>query len=150
MKALLRNLLIFLLLFNAVGAFYGGTSFLLDPSGGSLHISTDLLGNSPFNDYFWPGVILLLVNGLLPLVAGLGLLLKKNRTGLPVLKKYHWAWSLALASGLGLMTWIGVQIAMLGYWKEFPIQAVFATLGMLITTLALLPQVRQQYKIGLP
>ncbi len=147
---LLCLLLIFLLFFNAIGAFYGSISMLLDPSGSKLQMPLERLEGSPFHDYFMPGVILLLVNGVLPLVAAIGLYFRrpeKPMPGLPFWEKRLWAWSLAFAAGLGLVIWIGVQVLMIGYWKDIPIQAVYGTLGLVILGLTLLPQVRNYYMI---
>jgi hypothetical protein len=149
-QAIFRILLIFLLLFNAVGAYFGSISMLLDPSGAMLHVTPDMLRGSPFKDFLAPGIILLLANGILPTVAGLGLILRKPALplpGLPFWQDRLWAWSLAFASGVGLMIWITVQIILLGYWPEFPIQGVYGGLGIVITVLALLPSVRAFYKI---
>ncbi len=144
-KSVPRWLLIFLLFFNAIGAFYGSYHFLTDPTGDSLQAPLDMLNGSIFEDFFIPGILLLLVNGILPTVAGLGLILRRPQKPLPgfaMLNNHHWAWSLALLSGLGLVIWIVVQIAMLGYWKAPPIQAVFGGLGLAITALTLLQSVR--------
>lgn len=145
---MLRWLLILLLLFNALGAYYGSYMLLLDPSGEAIQMADGILEGSPFSSFLIPGIILLLVNGLLPTVAALGMITRKPQKplpGFPVLKQYHWSWSLALIAGIGLMIWIGVQIAMLGYWKDYPIQGIFGALGILITGLALLPGVRKEY-----
>jgi hypothetical protein len=151
MKMLLKGVLIFLLLFNAAGAFYGSLNFIADPTGTSLQISTDLLAGSPFCDYFLPGILLFLINGLLPLSAAIGLLINRPKMPLSLLpfwKNRHWAWSLALASGAGLVVWIGVQILMLGYWSDFPIQAIFGGLGIVILLLTLAPPVRKAYLLN--
>jgi len=149
-KSIPRWLLIFLLFFNAIGAFYGSYHFLTDPTGASLQAPLDMLNGSIFKDFFIPGILLLLVNCILPSVAGFGLILRRPQKPLPgfaMLNNHHWAWSLALLSGLGLVIWIGVQIAMLGYWKEPPIQAIYGGLGLAITALTLLPSVRKYYCI---
>jgi hypothetical protein len=148
-KSIPRLLLIFLLFFNAIGAYYGSYSFLTDPTGASLQAPSDMLNGSIFKDFFIPGIFLLLVNGILPTVAVIGLILRRPQQPLPgfgLLNDYHWAWSLALISGLGLLIWIAVQIAMIGYWKEPPIQAVYGGLGLVITALTLLPSVRNFYR----
>jgi hypothetical protein len=135
---MLRWLLILLLVFLSVGAFYGGISMLLDPSGRLLQASTDMLQGSPFRNFLVPGIVLLLFNGVIPLVAAVGLILRKPAAPLPWLplfKTRHWAWTLALASGIILSTWIAVQIAMIGYWSEFPIQAFYGGLGLVIIVL---------------
>ncbi len=144
-------MLIFLLFFNAIGAFYGSYHFITDPTGASLQAPVDMLNGSIFKDFFVPGILLLLVNGILPTVAGIGLILRRPPQPLPgfsLLNNYHWAWSLALISGLGLLIWIGVQIAMIGYWKEPPFQAVYAGLGLVITAFTLLPNVRNFYRFN--
>ncbi len=147
----LRWLLIFLLFFNAVGAYYGSYMFISDPSGKTLQVPDGMLGGSIFNDFLIPGIILLLVNGILPTTAGIGMLMQppyKPLPGFSVLKNHHWAWSLALISGLGLTIWIAVQIAILGYWRQPPFQAIYGCLGLLITLLVLLPSVRNYYIVS--
>lgn len=144
-----RLLLIFLLLFNAVGAFYGSYMLIADPAGVEIGLPPGMLEGSPFHNYLVPGLVLLLVNGVLPATAAYGLTRRRPSAPLPVipvLKNYHWAWSLALLSGLGLMIWMGVQIALLGYYKEFPIQGVMSVVGVAITGLTLLPGMRAAYR----
>jgi hypothetical protein len=150
-KSIPRWLLIFLLFFNAIGAYYGSYHFLTDPTGTSLQAPLDMLNGSIFKDFFIPGILLLLANGILPTLAGLGLILhrpQKPLLGFAILKNHHWAWSLALISGLGLLVWIAVQIAMIGYWKSPPFQAVYGGLGLVITALTLLPSVRDFYRFN--
>lgn len=135
---MLRWILILLLLFLAAGAFYGGIAMILHPDGQLLQATPDMLIGSPFGNFLFPGIILLIFNGVIPLVAAIGLLFKIPAAPLPWLPWFntqHWSWSLALASGLILTIWIAVQIAMIGYWKEFPIQAVYGGLGVLIIAL---------------
>jgi len=149
LKTIPRWLLIFLLLFNAIGAYYGSYMLITDPTGENIKMPLQYLEGSFFNDYFIPGIILLVVNGLLPTIAGIGLIIRRPNMPLPgfsIVKNQLWAWSLSLISGLGLMIWIGVQIAMIGYLKEMPIQAIYGALGLAITGLTLLPNVRQFYK----
>lgn len=145
-----RLFLVFLLLFNAIGAFYGSYMLIADPAGVEIGLPPGMLEGSPFHNYLIPGVALLLVNGVLPALAAYGLIRRRPLAplpALPVLNHYHWAWSLALISGLGLMIWMGVQIALLGYYKEFPIQGVMSVVGVAITGLALLPGLRSAYKL---
>ena len=147
---MLRVILIILLIFNAIGAYYGSFMLITDPTGVAIKMPPDMLQGAPFQDYFVPGIILLLVNGVLPSLAVLGLLRKSPLVPLPyfpVLKNHHWGWTLALLSGLGLLCWMGVQIALLGYYAEFPIQGLMSVIGALTTGLALVPSVRNSYKI---
>lgn len=145
-----RLLLIFLLLFNAIGAFYGSYMLIADPAGVEIGLPPGMLEGSPFHNYLVPGLVLLLVNGVLPAAAAYGLIRRRPSAPLPVLsvlKNYHWAWSLTLLSGVGLMIWMGVQIALLGYYKEVPIQGVMSVVGIAITILALLPGLRAAYRL---
>lgn len=148
MKRFLQGLLILLLLFNASSALFGGISLLLDSSGARLQMTPEMLQGSPFKNYFLPGILLILVNGLLPLVAAVGLLFGRPKMPLPFLPVFqnrHWAWSLALAAGLGLCIWIGVQIALIGFWIENPIQSIYGILGLSISALTLAPSVSKAY-----
>lgn len=150
MRPISRLLLIVLLLFNAVGGFFGSISLLVETSGARFQITPELLKNSPFNDYLVPGILLLLINGILPAVAGLGLIFHRPLRplpGLPFWRGQFWGWSLAFASGVGLMVWIAVQIAMIGFWRENPIQAVYGGLGLAITVLTQLPAVQRFYRL---
>jgi hypothetical protein len=98
----LRWLLIALLLLNAAGAIYGGGAFIIEPSGKLLGISTAYLAPSPFQDYFWPGLILLLANGCLSLWgAWMGM---RRQTRFPL-----WL----VLQGCVSIGWIVVQVLML-------------------------------------
>lgn len=136
---MVRWLLILLLLFLSAGAFYGSIVMLLDPSGKLLHTTTAMLEGSPFGNFLFPGLILLVFNGVLPFIAAIGLIVRKPAVPLPWLPWFttqHWAWTLALASGFILIIWIAVQIAMIGYWSGVPIQAVYGGLGVVILVLS--------------
>ncbi len=150
LKSLPNWLLIFLLLFNAIGAYYGSYMFISDPSGSKIKMPIEMLQGTPFNDYLIPGFILLMVNGLLPTIASLGLILQRPRKPLirfSFLQNYLWSWALSLFSGIGLTVWIGVQISMMSSGGIDTLQLVYGALGILITGLALLPSVRNRFKI---
>ena len=93
---------IILLLFNLIGAFYGGINLILHPSGSSIQLSSDLLKYTPFNDYLIPGVILFSANGLF-CVFVLFKVLKNSRT-------YG---RLIIAQGIILTGWIIIQILLI-------------------------------------
>ena len=149
MKTFPRWLLILLLLTNALGAFFGGLSLMLDPTGAGLQMTTEVLKDAPFQDFFVPGLLLFLFIGVLPFVAALGLIFKDPWMPAPMLpfwRNRHWAWVLAFASGVGLIIWIVVQMLMIGYWGEIAFQPLYLGLGLMITLLALFPPVQQLYK----
>ncbi len=91
-----------LLLFNGIGAIYGGISFITDPSGTGLGMNTSYLSHSPFTNYLTPGIVLLAVNGIFALVvAG------------AVIKRHPYMSRLVLAQGILLLGWLAVQLMML-------------------------------------
>ena len=65
-----------LLLFNGVGALFGGWSLIVHPDGSGLQLSMDWLRHTPFPDYLIPGVILFIANGLFSVYVFMSILLK--------------------------------------------------------------------------
>ena len=57
--------LLFLLGSSAIG---GGWMLVNDPSGNSMHLSIELLSQTPFDNYLVPGVILLVTVGFLSII----------------------------------------------------------------------------------
>ncbi len=123
-----------LLLFQGLSGIAGGIGLVGDPSGDSLQISLSLLEDTPFNDYLIPGLILLVVLGIAPLIALYGLW-----------KQRYWGWLGSLAIGVGLIIWIGVQILLIGYQPQPPLQLIYGVLGIAIVGTALAPSVRNDY-----
>jgi hypothetical protein len=66
-------MLLILLFFQALSAIFGGGALVLDPSGGLLQMPLELLQHSPFPNYFLPGLFLLVVLGVVPLITFIGL-----------------------------------------------------------------------------
>ena len=134
-SAVARAALMGLLLFQGLSGLVGGAGLVSDPTGGSLHIPIDWLAGSPFNDYLIPGLFLLLIlgAGVLAVAAAVWL---RARFALPA----------ALAVGLLLLIWLGVEILVIGYQADPPFQAVYGLVGLSIITLALLPSVRKEYR----
>lgn len=90
-----------------------------------------LLDGSPFDTYLIPGIILLLVLGVFPLIVLYGLFRKKA-----------WACKCAVLVSVALIIWIGVEIAMIGYHSDPPLQLIYAFNGILILILTQLPSVQ--------
>lgn len=128
--------LIALLLFQGLGGLAGGLSLSIRPDGSVMGMPTSLLDGSPFSDYLIPGLILLLVLGVLPLVAAAGLWMRRR-----------WAWYAAFVVGCGLMIWILVEMTIIPYDI---LQIVFGGVGVLIFVVSLLRPVRRFYGVGLP
>jgi hypothetical protein len=119
----------------ATGALGGGLILMLAPRGEILPLPLSALAGSPFDTYFVPGVILFGVLGFGPLVAA-----RLAWTRNPV------APIAAFVVGAGLLIWVGVEVAIIGYSNEPPLQAIYAILGVAI----LLVAVRWLIDVGLP
>lgn len=140
-------ILIVLLALLAVNAFYGGISLMMAPDGSLLKMQPGWLENSPFKSYFIPGLLLLLMNGVFPLVTVFGLVTKnKNQVlnRLNIYKNRCWGWTFAVYSGIISNSWIIVQQLMAGY---FILQTIVAAVGLLILVAALLPRVMRYYAL---
>lgn len=128
---ILHSIAVILLLFNGVGALYGGWQLVTDPTGGSMQMPLTYLQHSPFTNYLIPGIILLLANGVGSFVV-LGLIMFTNR-----------CYSLAIvAEGFILGGWITIQMLMLR--TANPLQLFyFATALLLVVTGTALWRIKQ-------
>ncbi len=110
----------------AIGALGGGLVLIVAPRGEIMPLPLAALAGSPFETYLWPGVILGTVLGLGPLVAAR---LAWNRHRLAPVA--------AFVVGVALQIWVAVEIAIIGYSDEPPLQAIYLVLGVVITVVAL-------------
>jgi hypothetical protein len=117
----LRTITLVVLGVLSVAGWTGGLAFLTDRSGGHLGMTVDELPAWPLlGDYTMPGVALVLLFGILPLIAA-------RR----VVQRSPSGWTLTTAVGLLLIAWIVVQIVAIG----LPLPAMQA--GFLILGIAL-------------
>jgi hypothetical protein len=139
-------ILIFWLLFLAIGGFYGGITMLMDPSGGILQM-TDILPFLPVSDFILPGIFLLLGMGLVPLFLIYGLLARPSWSRLESLSaraKHDWAWMGTILLVVILAIWLAIEGALIGF--QWAIQYVTAAIGLFILLFTLLPPVRKFYR----
>jgi hypothetical protein len=139
-------ILVALLVMLAINAFYGGVSLMLAPDGSLLGMKPGWLNNSPFSNYFIPGLLLLIFNGILPLLTISGLI-TRNKTWFSWLNIYPnrcWGWTFALYCGVITNIWIIVQQLMAEY---FILQTIIAALGLLVLISALLPRIMNFYEL---
>jgi len=129
-------ILVVLLGIQGLGGLAGGLALTVKPDGSIVQMPLSYLKNSPFSDFLVPGLILLLVLGVLPLAAVAGLWLRRA-----------WGWYTAFAVGCALMIWILVEITIVPFsW----LQPVFGVVGLLIFGVAALKSVRRAYGVRLP
>lgn len=100
-----RKFLIFWCLFVGIGALWGSINMFIDPTGKLLQMDTMLpyfqvlpFSNILFQNYIFPGIALLIVNGISNLIATY-LLIKNKKSGI----------ILGTIFGLTLMLWITIQ-----------------------------------------
>ena len=119
-----------------------------DTSGALLQMYPAILKDSLFTNFLIPGTVLFLLLGVFPGIAVYGMIRKPNwkwAQALSVYKHLHWGWTFALYTGLMLIIWIDVQIAMIGGGDI--LQTIYALVGVVITILALVPSVMDRFRI---
>lgn len=132
-------LLAFILAFQGLGGLYGGTALVLSPSGSFLEMPSVMLEGSPFNSFLLPGIILLLLLGVLPAILSFALMAQPGWKRVGFLNIYpgiHWAWTYTVYLGIMLVVWILVEILWISYDA---LQTIFGLVGVVILVLALLP-----------
>ena len=82
-----------------------------------------------------PGLVLGVGFGVGSLVAAYGLIRRPHWSWLRWLEDltgHHWAWFATLALGLGMMTWIGLQLV----WLDFnALHAIYGSIGITLTAI---------------
>jgi hypothetical protein len=123
--------------FQAISGLFGGLALVIDPSGELLKMPLSMLAGSPFDTFLIPGMILFTILGIFPTIVFYGLW-----------KMTSWAWKGSLMVSAALIIWIGVEIWMVGYHAEPPLQLVYGLLGLILLGLVLMPTVRNQFTVG--
>jgi hypothetical protein len=98
----IRYITLLLLILNGTGALIGGIPMIAYPDGSANGISLNYLEHSPFSDYFIPGLVLVIGNGVFSLLAFLGLILNVR----------HHSW-FVMGQGIVLLGWIVIQMIMI-------------------------------------
>lgn len=132
----------------AISALIPGMELMHDPTGKGVGFPEGYLAGAPFPNYFIPGLLLTVFVGVLSLAAWWALWKKPASAFCQRLSPFpdtHWAWALALASGLVLMTWIIVQVLMVPYFFLQPLLFVW---GASIVLLCFSKGVRAYYRLS--
>ncbi len=119
----------------SLGALWGGASLVARPDGSLMHLPLARLAHTPFSDYLVPGLVLVAVNGLLPLVV----------VAL-VLRRHAWSARLTILSGMLLAVWIAVQIALIRLFYP-PLHVPYLTLGVALTALGAVEEWRRTAQV---
>ncbi len=98
----LRITAIVFLMFNAIGALWGGFGLIYDPGGEFMQMPLDFLRHSPFTSYLIPGIILFVFNGLFSLIAAIFAIIQHR-----IYPQF------IIFQGAVLMIWLTVQIIMI-------------------------------------
>ena len=106
----------YLQIFIGMGALAGGLPMVFSPDGSTQGLTTEVLQNSPFDDFLIPGLLLFAINGLGSLLASYFSLKLKPVAG-----------TLGIIFGAALMIWIVVQMYYLGFSSW--LQALYLALG---------------------
>jgi hypothetical protein len=122
-------------IFLSIGALGGGLVLMIAPRGEIMPLPLSALAGSPFDTYFVPGLILFSVLGFGPLIAARLAWLQ-----------HPLAPTAAFVVGAGLLIWVAVEVAIIGYSNEPPLQAIYGILGVAIVLVA----VRWLLGVGLP
>ena len=104
------------------GALAGGLVLIVAPRGEIMPLPLSALAGSPFETYLGPGLILFTVLGLGPLAAAE-----------LAWRRHALAPFAAFAVGVALLIWVAVEIAIIGYSNEPPLQAIYLALGVAVT-----------------
>ncbi|HWI92877.1 MAG TPA: hypothetical protein VNT20_16485 [Flavisolibacter sp.] len=120
MPNVFRVVTIILLLLISINALLAGYSFIADPSGNGLGMTTDYLrASAPFKDYFIPGIVLFTVNGVLSVVVAFFVLRRLS----------HYAY-LVWMQGCILIGWIAVQLTMVT--SVHPLHYIITSTGIIL------------------
>jgi hypothetical protein len=113
----LRITAIMLLIATSAGALAAGYSFMVEPSGNAVGISTDYLKpDAPFDHYFVPGVVLFTVIGVLSAMIAFLAIRQTGRYAL-----------LISMEGFIYIGWIAIQLTMVVAFH--PLHAIVASIG---------------------
>lgn len=130
-----------------IGAIFGGGALILDPSGEMIGMPLDMMKVKLFSNYLIPGIILLVVLGIGPLMVMVELLLKRGFSigeKINVLRPMHWSWTFSMYTGFALIIWIMVQMYIIE--SVAIIHLIYVALALAIQLVTLLPSVREYYE----
>lgn len=134
------------LLFLGINGLLGGYTMLSNSTGDAFGMPLSVLERTPFQNWFVPGLVLLLLWGLGSFVVLTSLWTRPRLSLLSWLSNLtheHWAWASSILLGLALLVWLTVQVFTLP--AIAPIQVFLYGLALVLIIVPLLPGMRQYY-----
>lgn len=116
----------------SVRALIGGTALLVAPSGELVGLSVRPLDSTPVENFFLPGLVLVVLFGLTSSFVCYGLLTRRR-----------WAWPGAIGVALALLVWVVVEVVV-GFSRPTIYLNVGTAVG--IVGVALYPAVRSDLR----
>ena len=145
-KPHILKILIGLVIFQSISGLAGGIGLTFSPSGESIQMPISLLENTPFTTFIIPGLFLLIVLGIFPALLSYAMIVEPNWKLLNKLNIYcdfHSIWSNLLLLGLTLVSWIIIQVYLIGGGHVF--QLIYGLLGIIILLITLSPKIMKYY-----
>ena len=124
-----RIISIALLLFLGIGAIYGGYSLISDPTGYNIKLPFDWIKGTIFKNYFIPGLVLFVMNGLMGLT-----------TAFVTIFRWKYYAGFVLLQGITVVLWIVVQWFVIQHF--FWLQFVFFGIGVILMIFGILLEFR--------
>lgn len=114
----------FLLTVTGASAVYGGILLVTDPTGWKLGFHTGMLQHSPFEDFLFPGLILLILIGFGSLTVSALAIIRVGR---------YPTWIIFM--GFAIAIWISIQVLMIR--EVHLLQILFALTGIVLVLLGI-------------
>lgn len=116
--------------FLGIRGLLGGGQFLLVPSGGLIGVSPTTLAETPFGDFFVPGLFLFVVFGVLPLL-----------TAYSLYRGHPWSWAASAMISIALLVWVVVEGFVIGFGER--LQYLNGVQAVVMLVISLSPSVRR-------
>lgn len=146
-KPFLIGVLIWLQILLGFGAIVSGGMLMLAPDGSLLQMPLSVMQDSPFPNFFVPGMILCVLLGVFPMCVAYGLWKRPGWSwpdAVNPFKRMHWSWAGSLAAGVMVSIWLTVELI----WVEvFFLHILYYAWSGLILLITLLPGTRKYYRL---
>jgi hypothetical protein len=133
MKRFSKIIAVLLLSLNGISAIFGGWNLMLDPTGRTIQMPLDWVQDSPFNNFFIPGIILFTVNGFFNVFTAV--LAIKNTRGYELF---------ILSAGIMLAIWLTVQIIIIKLFYP-PLHLTFYLIAFMMIICGIILRKKRTY-----